>query len=502
MIEIFKSDSVRAFDSYTINSLKVDELQLMDNAGEAIFKHIDNNLKDYSKNTLIVCGMGNNGGDGYCLAQKMHENGYNVTVLRIKNRFTSSSLYYFNEIKDKVKIVDVIGMDFSEYTLIVDCIFGTGLSKKVDGEYSKAIKKINEANSFVLAVDIPSGLNASGLIMGTCVKANQTISLGFLKTALYLNDASDVCGEIFVYDIGIVKSFSDNIFILEDEDIKELFPKRLNNTHKGDNKKIAIVGGSKTMMGASLIAENATSALSVGAGYSTLCIPESLFQYYALKEVQSVLKLLSDISGELTYNKNELDELINTQDVIVIGMGLGVGDAKFEVIKYLLNSFKKTLLIDADGLNNLSMNDLSILLNKSCKVVLTPHIKEFSRLIQKDVSEIKENAIDLAKEFASTYGVIVVLKSAVTIITDGEKVFINTKGSPCMAKAGTGDVLSGVIGGMLLKTDDILLASASGCYLNGLSGEICAREINEYSVLTTDLVNGLKKAVSQIIKEN
>ncbi len=481
MERILSARQMRDADYFTITKLGVSEDILVERAGQAVAEEI---IKKFLGGRVLVCiGKGNNGADGRVVADILSKkHGFSVTTFDLSNAdFT---------IFDK------------DYDIIVDCILGTGLSRKVEGVFEKTITKINESNAYVISCDVPSGLNAdNGMVLGVAVKSKLTVAIQELKTGHFLNDGPDYSGKIIAKDIGISVWEDDFIKRLNDEDVSKFFPKRARNSHKGNFGKVTVFGGSKDFPGSVYLSLLSLSALKSGVGYTNLAIPESLYQVYALKNPECIIQTVKDSDGSILFDKNGIDKMLNSNS-IAVGMGLGVSLEIYKTIEYILRNFEGKLLIDADGLNTIAKFGLDVLKNKKCDVILTPHIGEFCRLSGLDKQTILSNPIEIAKSFAKKHGVILVLKNATTIITDGEEVFINTTGCSGMAKGGSGDVLSGFIAGVIARssTNELLETVASACYVFGTAGEIAEKSKSAYSMNATDTINCLADAIIKISK--
>ncbi|MDY6367752.1 MAG: NAD(P)H-hydrate dehydratase [Clostridia bacterium] len=477
MERILTSAQMRAADRYTIDVLGVSEEILIERAGKAVSDEI---VKKFPGGRVLVCvGKGNNGRDGKVIAENLSKiHGFSVSVLN----FSLGALKFFER----------------KYDIIVDCLFGTGLNREVTGIYRTVIEKINESGAYVVSCDIPSGLSAdTGKPLGVAVKANFTVAIQEFKVGHFINDGPDYCGKIVAKDIGISIWGEDYVMKMSNEDVSVFFPKKKRNVHKGSFGKVCVFGGSKSFSGSSLLSFNALTALKMGNGYAYLCIPESLFSVYALKVPEIILKTCKDVDGFLQFDENLLNQLL-AFDSIAFGMGVGVSEEVYKTIKYLLQNFKGNLLIDADGLNSLSMFGVDILKDKKCKVVLTPHVGEFSRLSGKSVSDIQDNFIENAKSFAKKYGVTVLLKSSTSVITDGEKTFLNITGCSGLAKGGSGDVLSGVVLG-LLNEKDFTESVVAASYIFGTAAEFACKTENDYTLTASDVVRFLPQAIEKVM---
>lgn len=477
MQRVLTNSQMRYADEYTITRLNVFSQELMNRAGKAIAKTVKEVLKEISAdNVTVVCGTGNNGGDGYVCAEMLRADGVNVAVYAFEGNFSVDC----RKVKDsyKGKYTKKVNAD-----VIVDCIFGTGLDRDVSEKYRQVIDEINSCRSFVISADVPSGINGNnGLICGSAVKADITVAIGEYKTGHFLNDGLDCCGKVIRCDIGIVCPETGYAEIAQDEDIEAFFPKRKRNSNKGSYGVANIVAGSDKYIGA--VKLSAEGALRSGCGYVKITTSDS-----------AKLALLPAMPQAIF-----LDGIDETANAIAIGMGCGVSEKLYKTIKRLLNNYKGVLLIDADGINAIAKYGKEILLEKKCKAILTPHIKEFSRLTGYTVQEIISNPVDLAKNFAREYNVIINLKSAASIITDGERVAINTKGSSALAKGGSGDILSGFTCGTLARGAVPFEACLCSAYALGLSAEITTEEKGDYCATANDVLKNLHFAVKRLTK--
>ncbi len=478
MERVLTCKQMRDADSFTIDKLGISLQELVERAGTAVAEVI---LSRFKGGRVLICiGTGNNGEDGKVVADILSKNhGFNVKTLFVKD----GDLSVFD----------------NKFDIIVDCIFGTGLSRNIVGRFEKVINLINRSESFVISCDIPSGLNSdTGKPMDVCVKADLTVAIQEYKLGHFLNDGLDYSGNIVAKDIGISIWGDDFAQILNDSDLNKFFEGRKRNVHKGCFGKCAVIGGSKKYFGSALLSLCALAGLKIGVGYSYLVVPNSLFSVYAGLNPECILLTVPDKDGFALFDSASLDELLSL-NCISVGTGMGIGEDIYLIIKYLLNNYTGTLVIDADGLNSLSKYGVDVLKNKSCKVVLLPHIGEFSRLTQTDKDFLQENSVILAEKFAKDYDVVVCLKSATTIITDGKQTFVHITGCSGMAKAGSGDVLCGLTAGLLARvSEDITEVVAASAYLFGKCGEYAQNIYGEYSVTATDIIDAIPKVLRDL----
>ncbi len=509
---VLDASTMKEADQYTILTLNIPSLKLMENAGEAIFSYIENSIFDSKKYSyLILTGSGNNGGDGFVVARKLLEDNYNVNVFEVYKAKSNDCLYNKKLFKkETISDANLLDTLIDENTIIIDAIFGYGLNKNLDEYCSSLLNKINlMVKKLVIAVDIASGINSTtGLKMNEALVSDVTLTLGETKLGLFINDGKDYNKNVVRLDIGIslIKDKLDTyIKILDKEDYKDLFVKRKENSNKGSYGKVSLIGGSKLTPGALKLSLLAYSSLRLGVGYSEICFPSSLKNFYDLETPEIIYhKLKSKINGSIRYNKKDLSKLLKSK-VVTIGMGIGVSKDVYKIIKYFLLSYKNTLIIDADGLNSLAKYGIDILKEKrECSVILTPHVKEFERLSGYKVNEIKLNRVKFSEEFASKYNVILVLKDNVTLITSPTKEkYLNINGNSSLAKGGSGDLLSGIISGCaaLESNEKLVKKVALGSYLLGRADEIALAKgnYNEYSLLGSDIVKYLNDAINEII---
>ncbi|MDE6104598.1 MAG: NAD(P)H-hydrate dehydratase [Clostridia bacterium] len=479
MDRVLTNSQMRTADAYTINTLGISAQTLMHRAGTAIADEVESAAKKlYTKNILIVCGTGNNGGDGYVCAQALLNRGYAVKVYAFEGKLSADCA----QVKQAYT---------GEYTaeikggIIVDCIFGTGLDRAVEGKYKEIITAINASGAYIISADIPSGLNGdNGLVLGCAIKANLTVAIAEYKAGHFLNDGLDFCGKLIKKDIGITCPEEKYIQLYADEDIKKFYPERKHNSHKGTYGSANIIAGCDKYIGAAAL--SISSALKSGCGYVKLTTSEK------------VKLSLAPAYPQVIYLDNE--DL--TANAIAIGMGCGVSQNLHAKIKRILKEFNGTLLIDADGLNTLSEYGSDILRDKSCKVILTPHVKEFLRLTGKGIDEILADPLSVAQSFAKQYGVTLLLKGAASIICDGENTALNIRGNSALSKGGSGDMLSGYICGLTARGLAPFDAAVCAAYTLGLSAEISAEEVTEYCATAEDIIKNLHFAVLRLTKED
>ena len=481
MQEVVSVKVMRESDEATIKN-KTDSLTLMKRAGEAVY-----NAYNWKGKTAIICGGGNNAGDGYVLASFLGESCH---VFLLWDKFSSDGRFYFDEcIKKGVKysFIDE-NISFEGFDTIVDCIFGTGFRGEVTGIVKDIIDKINGSGKYVISVDIPSGLNGD-TGTGYSVISDMTVSIGTIKTGLILNEAKDKIKKLINCPIGI-DIVGEKYYLLDKEDFYGMLPERKSFSHKGTYGYTAIWGGCEEYAGAVKLSNLSLSALKSGCGVTKLIVKENIAPFVAPYLLESTLFKMPG-----GFDKEKIDEALCGIKCLAIGMGWGKGEEYEEILKYIIESYAINVVIDADGLNTLSNMDLDILKRTKCNVCLTPHVKEFSRLAKIDMKEVD---FIKAKEFAKEYGVVVLLKGTATAVTDGDEVYFINRGCPGMATAGSGDVLSGILCGIGGYMEFDIKSISMGAYIAARAGEEAQREINALSMTASDTVRNIGKVTGEI----
>lgn len=487
---LLTSDQMKLLDNNTIDKIGIASSVLMEKAALSVVSAIDEECAN-AKNILIVSGIGNNGGDGIAIGRILHLQGRQVRIVVIGDRQHSSPETKKQiEIAEKYNIKIYNTFDKNEYNVIVDSVFGIGLTRSVEGQYKKAIHFINQAKGFKIAVDIPSGISAdTGKIMGCAVKADLTVAIAYKKLGHVFYPGAQYCNRIKVADIGVYGA--DEIcfnFSYNKKDLDKL-PQRSNDSNKGTFGKALIIAGSNNMSGAAYLASI--------AAYKTGC---GLVRIFTPLENREILQTLIPEAVLTTYDTKQfshksLEDAIAWADVINIGPGLGMSDIAKQILETVLKKHKCPLVIDADGINLLAKYEQLLTKNQK-NIIITPHMKEMSRLSKRNINDIKNNLIENATEMAKKYKLICVLKDSRTIVADyNKKVYINQSGNNGMAKAGSGDVLSGIITGLLAQKMKPFESAALGVYIHGVSGDEASNLNGCYSTLARDIAMNITRAL-------
>ena len=491
---------MKAADQYTIQKLEVPSLELMEHAAQACVQVLEDEKVDLS-HVCVVCGSGNNGGDGFAIARILQNNRYSVETFCVGNpehytEETQEQMHRLQECGGKI----TYGMPQEDsYSVIIDAVFGVGLSRKVEGRYRQVIEQMNRMRGTKFAVDIPSGLSATtGCILGCAFKADYTVTFQLKKIGLELSQGRTMAGRVIVPDIGIS---TDSI--CEDQEIvrtagkdiyRKMLPDRPEDSNKGTYGRLLVIAGSKGMAGAAYL--NAHAAYMTGAG---------LVRIYTSSDNREILQTLlpeAIITTYEEYNKEELLSLLTWADTVCIGSGLGMSRLSEKILKTVIEYVKVPCLIDADGLNLLAENKNYLNQMAERRFVITPHMKEMSRLTGISVEELKADRIQILKDFISRYRITCVLKDSRTLIASEEKgIRMNLTGNSAMAKAGSGDVLAGVISGWMVQGKEAEDAAELGTYIHGLSGDLAKFEKGVYSVMARDLIEYISKALMKLEEE-
>ena len=494
MIYLPTGEQMRRADLYTIEEIGVPSMVLMERAALEVVRCMEEEQLVFRK-VLVICGSGNNGGDGYAIARLLHLKGHDVTIF-----FAGNSQKRSEENAQQAKIAAhyeipvITNLGTEEYSVIIDALFGTGLKREVTGHYREVLCSVNQMAGKKVAVDLPSGIHdTTGARMGIAFCADLTVAIAFPKRGLFLQEGNVCAGKILTGDIGISsETFSEGTvtFGYEKQDLFLGFPKRKKNSHKGSYGKVLMIAGSKGMSGAAYL--SAKAAYAVGAG---------LVQIYTHEENRVILQQLlpeAIITTYDTFDSEQLEKLIQWADLIGIGCGLGKSDTAERVMQYTLERALVPCVVDADGINILSKH-MEWIEETNAMIVLTPHMKEMSRMLQCSVKELIEQRMEKLHAFVERYKVVCVLKDARTLVAkEHQNTYLNLSGNAAMAKAGSGDVLAGVIVGILAQQCEPYTSACLGVFLHGLAGDMARDKKGAYSVLASDLVAEISSVLKNI----
>ena len=491
MIEVMSVDNMRKSDAATIAG-GVPGAELMMRAAQGVYEAVD-----WKPPVAIVCGSGNNAGDGYALALLLYKAGMDCDIHLLSERFSEDGRYYYEKCVSAGIPVQSAAPDLSSYGTVVDCILGTGFSGPVRDDVSRVIDIINDSGAYVVSVDINSGLNGDTGMADKCVISDLTVSIGSFKPGHFLNMAKDVMKSRVNSDIGIEPA-DRPYYLIDDTDIAKILGIRKNFSNKGSYGYIALIGGSKKYSGAIRLAYMANAAMRSGAGVVRVGLPESLSHDVMPHILESTIYPLADRGGEMICDETQIDDLVRNTKTVAFGMGIGISEDTGAILRHLLKTYRGRLIIDADGLTLLSRMDGDLIRTSPATVILTPHIKEFSRLTGMSTDDILRAPIDTAKQYASDTGTTVLLKGPSTVLTDGTSVILSGTGCPGMATAGSGDVLSGILAAVCAYVADPLEAVAAGAYINGRAGELAEERYGAVSMVAGDTVSCIADAIRAV----
>ncbi len=487
-------------DEYCVSKIGISELVLMENAAIRVLNNLDAGKNNYF---VLVCGPGNNGGDGFALARHLFILNKSIQVFFVGNleKMSESSKVNYKILKAMgVHITNIIASEdvetlkFAVITsdIVIDGILGTGITRNITGIYELVVDVINENAKYIMAIDVPTGLDSnSGKKMGCCIKSNKTVTFQLYKTGFLSYGVDAYLGEVIVENIGIpgnvADRFCDNDFILDENFVKKYIVTRDKYSHKGDFGSALIFAGSSEYVGAAYICSS--GAARAGAGLVTLCCPKDILDILREK--------LAEVMTVSFEDSARINKLMEKAKVIALGPGMGNTENTLKMLGYVLKNAKCPIVLDADGLNALSQ-DLSILKYRKNEIVITPHVGEMARLTGLTIDYIEKNRISITKNFAKEQGITVLLKGYNTVISDGNTTYINPTGNSAMASGGMGDCLTGIIAGFIAQGLSPIVAAATGAYIHGLCGEKLSQTM--FSVSATDLLKEIPHCIEAVVK--
>lgn len=497
-MKIFSAPQIKAADAYTISATPVSSIDLMERAAAACISWI---VTNYSKDTLfvILCGTGNNGGDGLAIARMLHREGYGIKAFLL-NTGADLSVDCRVNLQRLQKIApghldslqpDTYISDIAEHIVIIDAIFGTGLNRAVEGWLAKFIHRINELPNKVIAIDIPSGLSADNLPApnDAVIQAAHTLSFQFYKRSMLHPEGGRYCGRVHVLDIGLdeqfIQSTPTQYYIIVGEEVRKYYHPRAPFTHKGTYGTAMLIGGSYGMMGAIALASKAANRAGAGKVYAM--IPEVGYD---------VIQTLVPEAMCLAKAHSYIDEMTGWEQATAIGIGCGMGTQKetAHAFSELIEAVKDPMVIDADALNTIAKHP-ELLTKIPAGSILTPHPKEFERLF--GTSDNTMQRVELARILAMRYNFHILLKDRHSVVVTPEgDCWYNLTGNAGLATAGSGDVLTGIITGLLAQGYSPTASAIMGIYLHGKAGEYASHQHSMEAMIASDVIENLGKAFS------
>jgi NAD(P)H-hydrate epimerase len=485
MLPVLDNDGMREADRHTIEDLGVPGMVLMENAATGVVDAIREVFPE-ARRILILCGPGNNGGDGFAAARHLHNGGLDVQLCLLgdpaklspdaaaNHRLAEAFGVPMAVIEDDdLSLVEAL-MDDGPTDLVVDALLGTGTDRPLAGRYAALVELVEASGLPVVAVDVPTGLNVSSAeIPGPHLPADLTVTFAALKICHALPPACIACGEVAVVDIGIPPAAVEtgsSLWMTEDEDISLMLPTRSPDAHKGRFGHLLIVAGSQGRGGA--VAMAARSAVVVGSGLVTMAVPEPVVAVVDAACLEAMTHpMAADETGAVAGPRG-LENILDRMTAIAAGPGMGTGAGAKQTLDWILDNWNGSLLLDADAVNLLA-EDPERLAAREVQTVLTPHPGELARLLGTSIEKVIADRLGAAREAARRAGAIVVAKGYGTIIAEpGGQAWVNPTGDVGLASGGSGDVLSGAIGALLAQGLEPLRAALVGCWLHGRAGEI------------------------------
>ncbi len=506
------AEQMRQVDRKTITEYGIPEMVLMENAGRAIVSFLQDNFEDLQHKAItILAGAGNNGGDGLVAARYLHYMGIPVKVFLLAERELSPSTQQNYDILShlpvKLYLLDTensmhlfkVTVNYSD--ILIDALLGTGTSRDVTGKTEQVIEIVNRRSCVKVAVDVPSGLNSdTGEVWGQCVKADYTVALAQPKCGHYLNKGLKYCGNVVVKEIGIpqevYQSLSLNCQMIDASCLQYMSESRSRASHKGTYGHMLAIGGSMGMSGAITLASQA--ALRSGVGLVSCAVPSAIQMHVAVNVPEAMVEPLE---GTAKFDESAVDDLtalLEGKQAIVVGPGMRTGEVTGMMLLQILQSCSCGVVADADALNSAEYW-LDEAAKSACQVILTPHPGEMARLTGFSAEYIQSHRLEVAQDFAEEHHVWLVLKGANTVIaTPDGQLYMNITDSPALAVAGSGDVLSGIIGAFLAQGMSPEAACCAAVYMHGRAGQLVAERIGEVSSKAGDIVAMLPEVLKEV----
>ena len=514
MERIATGTRMRAIDAYTIENGIVPGEVLMERAGEGLTRHLLELIEENAlTRCLIICGAGNNGGDGYVAGRLLKQRGIEPRVYSTADpaKLKGDALLNYKRytaLRGEVRclkeegVMEAFRRDCREAELIVDAVLGTGIDREVGGTAKEVIDAVNEASphAFIVAVDIPSGVGAdNGRVYGTAVKADQTVTFQMNKFGMAAEPGKSCAGIVHVENIGLSAELCAEdegvIYRPDPEDAAAMLPKRRPDMNKGSAGKLMILAGSPGMAGAAVLA--ARAAYRSGAGLVKVAAPWEVVQVLQTAVPEATTLVLGEDPEE---NFRKIEEEMKQYDALAAGPGLGQSEAAGKLVRKVLEQIDKPVVLDADGIN-LAAKMKDVPEGRSGPLILTPHPGEMGRLTGNTPEEVNRDRLQTVTEFTKKYPAVLLLKGAGTLIRgpgEDARTWLNPTGNSGMATAGSGDVLTGIIGAFLAAGLSAEESAVLGAYVHGLAGDLAAEKLGEYSLMAGDIAEGIPDALKSL----
>jgi NAD(P)H-hydrate epimerase len=503
LIKLLTKEQARELDRIAIKQIGISGIDLMGKAGSAVAEYAQNMLAGiHNPKIAIVCGKGNNAGDGYKAALELLKVGLKSKIFIIPNKkdIKGDSLFYYqNCVKENITLKHSIEPPKQKYDLIIDALLGTGFKGKLRAPILDFTKWINNQKSLVLSIDIPSGVNSNnGNIADNAIIADATVTMGMIKVGMMLEPGKSHCGEIIPVGIGFPDIYDElpgMKYRMADEDLAYKYLKAPDiNTYKHNQGKVLVLAGSRGMTGAAILASLGT--IRSGAGLVTTFAPKSLNNIYETNIVEGLTVTCED-AGQGIFTKNNFEQMekyFEWSDALLIGPGLGQDESTKELVKKIVTNYTKPIVIDADGLNCFAGN-LELFNSIKSAYIITPHYGELGRLANTNILEISDNLIEYLPTFMDEYKGILVAKNAPTLVAYENTVVVNSTGNQGLATGGTGDVLSGVIASFLAQGIPASIAAELGVFIHGKAADNVAELKGYRGMIASDLLDMLPQTI-------
>lgn len=496
-MKIFSCEQLRNADSFTIKNLPIPSIELMENAARECVLKIYEILNGKDDKILIVCGPGNNGGDGLVIARLLNEANYKINVILIGENFSADNkINQERLVEEGLQLADVSEYKklYGEADFIIDALLGSGITRAAEGSFKAHIDLMNQSKAKKISIDLPSGMSDIFPIdSASVVKADYTLTFHLPKFPFFMYDAGPFVGDVSVLNIGLLESAFDGEkplgHLITKKMVEINFPKRNKFSHKGTYGHALIIAGSTGKMGAAYL--SAAACLKTGSGLTSVAVPKSGIDILQTSLPEAMVK----ISEGTDFHSGKLVNEFN-YSAIGVGPGIGTEPETADALKLLIQNTNVPLVLDADALNLISENKtwMAFLPEGS---ILTPHPKEFERLVGSWNNSME--MIQMQKDFSYVNNCFVVLKGThTTITTPGGNLFINTTGNSGLAKGGNGDVLTGIITSLKAQGFSSLDAAICGVYLHGSAADLAVEKINEYGLIGRDVIECIPVAITEI----
>lgn len=514
-MRIVTAQEMREIDQKTIRDYGIPGLVLMENAGLAVCRVIEELLNGLEgKTVLLICGKGNNGGDGFVAARQLYNRGARVRLLlaaapetldgeaRVNYDIWTKMGRKVYRLQDR-NALQVLQLALMQADIVVDALFGTGFHGAVKDKPKRLIETVNESGRMVVAVDVPSGVEAdTGAVRGAAVRADHTVTFGLPKLGLLLEPGAGFAGRLHVADISIPDEASAHIRrrLITPQQVRGWLQRRPRGAHKGDFGHVLVIGGSRGMIGAACL--TARAALRAGAGLVTLAVPRSLQDVAAAVVSEAMTAGLAEtVDGTVSHHaRDHIVELLKKATALALGPGLSTHPETVEMVRQVLTVLDVPCVLDADGLNALAASgpERMLPLASGVPLVLTPHPGEMARLVGGTVEQVTADRIGTAEQAAGAWGCTVVLKGRPTVVAGDDQAYLNTTGNPGMATGGSGDALTGITAALLAQGYAPARAAAAAVYLHGLAGDHAADKKGETGLVAGDITHCLPRAFKSL----